>query len=465
MRSGKVSPEFPNREIKSPISGKSLFSEDSHYELTQRNLLENTGSFRRVLEHWRMILVVVIPTAAMIAFSSLNLTEAIQLRKATEETISMINSAQRITDFIRALQRERGRSATFLSLTNQTHESYGLLQTAQRNTDEAFLSVVFETLSMNNSRFTKVELASILIDKRNYIGNSSVTVLETLTFYTNINNALMDNLFSDINVPDGGNLFSKLMVFVFLLRHVDLIGLQRARIAYLFTTCDFNENEFQMFKYTDGKAKSYLDIVFNYDSSIESAYRASHLDTDKYLEEVSQALWLKSYSDTCRNQSESERFEHSAEWFRNISQFIDFTFIVFHNSSGLLKETISTISDKANFRFALFISLQVIVTLTSFILLVWYISCVNRMTLRITKYAGEIKTKTSELAMEKRLTEKLLYRMMPMKIAQQLRADGFVPAEEFAEATVYFSDIVGFTTLCSRSRPMQVIDLLNEVYS
>lgn len=465
MRSGKVSPEFPNREIKSPISGKSLFSEDSHYELTQRNLLENTGSVRRVLEHWRMILVVVIPTAAMIAFSSLNLTEAIQLRKATEETISMINSAQRSTDFIRALQRERGRSATFLSLTNQTNESYGLLQTAQRNTDEAFLSVVFETLSVNNSRFTKVELASILIDKRNYIGNSSVTVLETLTFYTNINNALMDNLFSDINVPDGGNLYSKLMVFVFLLRYVDLIGLQRARIAYLFTTCDFNENEFQMFKYTDGKAKSYLDIVFNYDSSIESAYRASHLDTDKYLEEVSEALWLKSYSATCRNQTESERFEHSAEWFRNISQFIDFTFIVFHNSSGLLKETISTISDKANFRFALFISLQVIVTLTSFILLVWYISCVNRMTLRITKYASEIKTKTNELAMEKRLTEKLLYRMMPMKIAQQLRADGFVPAEEFAEATVYFSDIVGFTTLCSRSRPMQVIDLLNEVYS
>lgn len=52
-----------------------------------------------------------------------------------------------------------------------------------------------------------------------------------------------------------------------------------------------------------------------------------------------------------------------------------------------------------------------------------------------------------------------------MKIALQLKEEGFVPAEEFPEASVYFSDIVGFTSLCSRCRPMQVIDLLNEVYS
>lgn len=69
------------------------------------------------------------------------------------------------------------------------------------------------------------------------------------------------------------------------------------------------------------------------------------------------------------------------------------------------------------------------------------------------------------LRQQQEKTEMLLLNVLPQAIASRLKDGDEAIADNFAEVTVLFADIVGFTEISSRIAPQQVVSLLNQVFS
>uniref|UniRef100_A0A3Q1ISB7 Guanylate cyclase n=1 Tax=Anabas testudineus TaxID=64144 RepID=A0A3Q1ISB7_ANATE len=76
-----------------------------------------------------------------------------------------------------------------------------------------------------------------------------------------------------------------------------------------------------------------------------------------------------------------------------------------------------------------------------------------------------IRERTDELEVERNKTEKLIGQLLPKSVAQALKKGKPVQPEHYSDATLYFSDIVGFTTISALSDPIEVVDLLNDLYT
>jgi class 3 adenylate cyclase len=84
---------------------------------------------------------------------------------------------------------------------------------------------------------------------------------------------------------------------------------------------------------------------------------------------------------------------------------------------------------------------------------------------RVWQEISDRKAAEAALQEEQQKSEKLLLNILPLSIADQLKAETGAIASRFEEATILFADIVDFTGLSAQVSPNVLVCLLNDIFS
>ncbi|XP_076306061.1 soluble guanylate cyclase 88E-like [Tachypleus tridentatus] len=79
----------------------------------------------------------------------------------------------------------------------------------------------------------------------------------------------------------------------------------------------------------------------------------------------------------------------------------------------------------------------------------------------------QLEDSMKKLDSEMKRTDELLYQMIPKQVADRLRKGepAVDTCQDFECVTILFSDVITFTQICSRITPMEVVSMLNTMYS
>ncbi|KAI6210533.1 Guanylate cyclase [Aphelenchoides besseyi] len=96
-------------------------------------------------------------------------------------------------------------------------------------------------------------------------------------------------------------------------------------------------------------------------------------------------------------------------------------------------------------------------------------SLVDQMIKNTENYTSNLESlvsqRTGQLEVEQRRSDELLMELLPRSVINELKLGRNVAPKHYKSVTIMYSDIVGFTSLCSESQPLEVVTLLNGMFT
>lgn len=213
--------------------------------------------------------------------------------------------------------------------------------------------------------------------------------------------------------------------------------------------------------------KKYNEVVFVFNNNFAAAMKYSPLV--KPIEQYTPLVNGENLTTIMARYRDQIQFQNitapsiydAAAWFDFMSTYLD---VLFNFQTKLAEDIKKMLNERAE-RVLTDVASSSLVMCVVIIILPLTVRALYNLTNDIQSYAVSLALKTSELNQEKRKTDSLLHQMLPQPVADRLKRRKGGLAEYFREVTIFFSDIPGFTNMASDLSPMDLVRMLNHIYT
>ncbi|EDV22187.1 Atrial natriuretic peptide receptor 1 [Trichoplax sp. H2] len=411
----------------------------------------------RRLQILKMLLLVCIPCIVLMVQASFSFSTELNKRYATEAIRKNINCSLTYASLVDRLQYEIGLT-TFTIGSNHTSGSSQQLEMARQLTDMEIDTVAWPKNTSVSGYTTHSEFAQQLRQRRQQVDNGTANIKEQMEFYARSDQIFLDWLSKTVQSANDSNLWKILVGYQMLSYGKEEKSLERTIGILYYLQGYLNTDEHLFFIEKSSKGKTYLNISKQYSPIIRTRFNI----TDG-INEVSRQ------STDLQTQQQSVLFNErlivhddakASLWFFNMSAYMNDLYMIQTQVGHQIINDAIMINRVADVDLALSAFLLVVVLFTCPIL----VYLISRLTTNMQLFAKQLADKTGELEYERKRTDDLLHQMLPPPVVKRLKQGKPVLAETFEDATIFFSDIVGFTYICHSSSALEVVDMLNLLY-
>ncbi|XP_062592346.1 uncharacterized protein LOC134253775 [Saccostrea cucullata] len=421
------------------------------------NPITEGGKRRQLL---KMLSVALLPMAVLVGMTGNVFVSTIQNFMEAKETRDVLFFSIELGQMMRYLQRERDMSALYISAIGPDTKEFLLKR--YPDTDMALENLSYWPVSKKNDRqeFQSKDKFLLFLNRHRYqLDLYNRTSKEEILFYTDVIDIFITWLYDAVSEARSGSIWKTLVAYQEIIVASEYIGRERGMGVTYFAFGGFRSKEdYLLFL----EAQDIANITFmscrRYSELAYSIYENQLLNNDLVLAPVrSMRLQIRS--------NKSFRVVGSLtkanEWFDNMTLYQDIVRDTQKALAGKIDDMLTLRSTE---------DMYTIITIACifgavFIVCPLVITGVYYLTSEIQKYSISIANRTKALNKEKKRTDTLLYQMLPKSVAERLKCNEQVDAEHYDQATIFFSDIVGFTKISSSSSPLQIVDMLNSLYT